>query len=258
LAHAERYAKISGSKIHCLHICQPKANQIELKEKMESEIGELLLDSSIEVDAIVKEGKIFSSINQYSDSVNAELVVMGTHGMIGSQKIFGSKALKVIVGSDVPFLTVQRMPVNEFKELVLPFDSKMEGREKMKWVVYFAKKYKHKVRILKRVSSIKDIQQTINNNILFAKRILAEQDIPFDVDIETNRYEFNQEVVNFADKISAGLIMVMTTKGIGLTDYMFGASEQKIIANNAKIPVICINPRNDLMKTRYFNGYISE
>jgi nucleotide-binding universal stress UspA family protein len=253
LAHAERYAAVSGANIHCLHISNLKQENTELQDRLQKEINNTVSNKSLTVEAIVKYGKLFSSINEYANSVNAELVVMGTHGRIGAQKIFGSKALKVIVGSEVPFLTVQRKPINEFKELVLPFDADMEGREKMKWVVYFAKKYELKVRILKKVSSIKDIQRVINNSIEFAKRILIENDIPFETDIETNRKDFPEETVQFAENISAGLIMIMTTKNIGFTDYIFGADEQKIIANKAKIPVICINPRKDLMKPGYFN-----
>ncbi len=250
LAHAERYASVSGAKIHCLHIANTKQENNALQQQLEKEVRNATSNENIEIEAVVKHGKIFSSINEYAESVKAELIIMGTHGRIGTQKIFGSKALKVIVGSKIPFLTVQRKPVNEFKELVLPFDANIEGREKMKWVVYFANKYQLKVRILKKVSGIKDIQQVINNNIAFAKRILVENDIPFKIEIETNFKDFADETVAFAERISAGLIMVMTTKNIGLTNYMFGADEQKIIANNSKIPVICINPREDLTKPR--------
>ena len=253
LAHAERYARVSDAIIHCLHICTSKDDENELKSRMESEIKEVATEKSLATYAIVKQGKIFSGINEYAKSVGAELVIMGTHGRIGAQKIFGSKALKVVVGSEIPFLIVQRKPVNEFKELVLPFDSSMEAREKMKWVVYFAEKYQLKVRILKQISGIKDIQKTINNNISFAKRILDENDISYEIDLERNLKDFSEETIDFATRISAGLIMVMTTKEPGLADYMFGAGEQKIIANQSMIPVICINPRKDLRKPTLFN-----
>ena len=38
----------------------------------------------------------------------------------------------------------------------------------------------------------------------------------------------------------------MTTKNIRFQDYVLGASEQQIIANEAKIPVMCVNPRTDI------------
>ncbi|MGM0649418.1 MAG: universal stress protein [Bacteroidota bacterium] len=253
LAHAERYTKASGSKIHVVHICGKKDDEKALKEKIQKEIDEKGLSGSTPIEVVVKKGSLYDSINNYTEEVKAELVIMGTHGIIGSQKLFGSKALKVIVGSKVPFLTVQRKPVHEFKEMVLPFDSDMEGREKLKWVVYFVNKYNLHVRILKKVSSIKDVQKTINNNVAFAKRILDEYNISYKVDIETNTHDFHEEVINFAEKNCCGLIMVMTTKNINWTSYLFGAEEQKIIANKAKIPVICINPREDLHKPQYFN-----
>jgi nucleotide-binding universal stress UspA family protein len=252
LAHAERYTKAAGSKIHVVHICGKKDDEQALQAKIKKQIEENKLAGNTPIEVVVKKGNLYSSINKYTEEVQAELVIMGTHGIIGTQRLFGSKALKVIVGSKVPFLTVQQKPVREFKEMVLPFDSDMEGREKLRWVAYFVEKYNLRVRILKKVSSIKDVQKIINNNVAFAKRVLDEYDIPYKVEIETNTKDFHEEVVAFAEKISAGLIMVMTTKNIDWTSYLFGAEEQKIIANKAKIPVICINPREDLHKPQYF------
>jgi hypothetical protein len=39
------------------------------------------------------------------------------------------------------------------------------------------------------------------------------------------------------------MMLIMTTKNIGTLDYVLGASEQFIIANTARIPVMCVNPR---------------
>ena len=55
--------------------------------------------------------------------------------------------------------------------------------------------------------------------------------------------DFALEVIEYANKIKASAIFVMTTKDIGLADYMMGAHEQYIIANNSGIPVICVNPK---------------
>ena len=63
---------------------------------------------------------------------------------------------------------------------------------------------------------------------------------------------FPDETIKFAQKINADLMLVMTTKNIGIKDYVLGANEQQIIANSAKIPVMCINPRDDLKKVAGF------
>ena len=49
------------------------------------------------------------------------------------------------------------------------------------------------------------------------------------------------------------MIIIMTTRDIAFHDYVIGAQEQYMIANTAKIPVMVINPRTDLMKYGYGN-----
>ena len=61
------------------------------------------------------------------------------------------------------------------------------------------------------------------------------------------------QTVNFAQEINAALILILTTKNLRSVDYIIGADEQKIISNEAKIPVMCINPRMDTKKLGSFN-----
>ena len=50
------------------------------------------------------------------------------------------------------------------------------------------------------------------------------------------------------------MILIITTKGIGLTDFVLGAQEQYIIANTAKLPVMVVNPRTDLSRYGSFSA----
>ena len=65
---------------------------------------------------------------------------------------------------------------------------------------------------------------------------------------------FAQQTIDFAQKINADLILIMTTKNITVADYVMGASEQYIIANSSKIPVCCVNPMASFTKTGQFMG----
>lgn len=253
LQHAINFARYSNCSIQVIHIIPGNADTDNIISKIEKETAPYQKDTLVKIETVVKRGKLYNTINTYSDEIKAELVVMGTHGILGRQKLFGSKALKVIAGSKIPFLTVQDEPEKEHENIVLPFDYTMEGREKMKWVVYFADHYNLHVKLFKKISAFSDLQQTINNNIAFAKRILDEYGISYDISVAPNMKEFPEEVIDFATQTRASLVMVMTTRDIGLADYMFGAGEQKIIANKAQIPVLCINPRDDIRKHTLFN-----
>jgi hypothetical protein len=57
------------------------------------------------------------------------------------------------------------------------------------------------------------------------------------------RKDFSEQTIHYAESINADLILITTTKSINLADYIFAASEQNIIDNHAKIPVMCINPK---------------
>jgi hypothetical protein len=65
---------------------------------------------------------------------------------------------------------------------------------------------------------------------------------------------FPQQTLDFAQKINADLILIVTTKNITFADYTFGASEQYIIANSSRIPVICVNPKVAFTKVGQFMG----
>ena len=88
-----------------------------------------------------------------------------------------------------------------------------------------------------------DLQKKVNTNLNFAIRFLKQNEIEYEIHTAPKSKNFADATIGFSEKINADLIIVMTTKHITFLDYMFGADEQAIIANSAKIPVMCVNPR---------------
>ncbi|MCK5822856.1 MAG: universal stress protein, partial [Bacteroidales bacterium] len=200
-----------------------------------------------------KEGSIFSTISEVATQIEANLVIMGTHGMKGMQKFTGSWALKVIVGSRVPFIVVQAPPNNSsFHDIVFPINFKSENKEPMNWIVYLSKYYRSKIHFFKEDINDQRLKRKVNNNIIYAKKILDSKSVDYDIFTSEGKKSFSEQTIDYADQINADLILVMTTKNIGFTDYVFSADEQRIIANSHKIPVMCVNPREDLKKIVWY------
>jgi hypothetical protein len=65
---------------------------------------------------------------------------------------------------------------------------------------------------------------------------------------------FTKQVLDFARYIEADIIAIVITKDIGFNDYIFGAEEQQLIANNLEIPVVCINPVDTMRITRFLGS----
>ncbi|HIJ89765.1 MAG: universal stress protein [Desulfobulbaceae bacterium] len=75
-------------------------------EKMKSFVAETLTSSVPHTTAILS-GDVVEEINRFAGAQNADLIVMGTHGYKGLDKIlFGSVAEKIVKTAPCPVLTI--------------------------------------------------------------------------------------------------------------------------------------------------------
>ncbi len=245
LEHAIRFAKIIDSEITFVNVVKKEKDIPEVTEKLNIVVEETEKKYNLKPKIIVREGTIFKTITDVSNELSAQLVIMGTHGIKGMQKYTGSWALKVITGTNAPFVVVQGPPAHEqFKDIVFPINFKTENREKLRWVNYLSKYYKSKIHLCK-IDNFSDelLKRKAKSNFIYAKNYLIENKIEYDIATLEGKKSFADETIEYANKLESSLILIMTTKDISFQDYVLGADEQKIIANEAKIPVMCVNPR---------------
>lgn len=252
LEHAINFAKNTNDDVALIHVVKKQKEIDNAKNKLQEIVKETKEKHGIKLSLIVREGSIFTAISEAVEEFDASLVVMGTHGMKGMQKFTGSWALKVISGSKAPFVVVQDAPGNDLKSIVFPVDFKREQKEKLIWAAFLHKHYNAKIRICYQQSSDSRIKTKTKSNIVFSKNYLAEKGAEFEIQALPGNKSLADESIEFAKKIDAGMILIMTTKNISFQDYVLGADEQQIIANSAKIPVMCINPKTGTSK---FGGF---
>lgn len=253
LQHAEKMAKIVNCDIVLLHIVKKSSEIDKATEKLEATVLEHEKKYGIKPKFVIREGSIFTDINKIIDEEDAFFAIMGTHGIKGMQKFTGSWALKVIIGSSAPFIVVQDSPKNDsLNKIVFPVDFKFSEKEKLVWANFIHKYFKSKFYLCYIDSNDQIFKKKITSNMITAKKFLSEKGVDFDI-VKLDGKNISDEALNYAKEIEADLIMISTTKNISLQDYMLGASEQKLIANSHKIPVMTINPRKDLTKLSGFN-----
>ncbi len=255
LQHAINISNVTGSDIRLINIVKKEKDEYSTKDQLK-EITQILIDKyQKNITSVIKTGSLFTAINDYAEEIGAILIVMGTHGIVGMQKLMGSKALKVIEGSEVPYLVVQNSATKQtYNNIVVPMDFRRESKEKLIWVNFIAKKFNSKVRLVAPKVSDSSILEKTNANINFAKRFFEERNIDYNITTLDGKGDFHDLVVEFAEEINSNMIVITTTKNINIGDYIFGADEQEIIANNSKIPVLCINPNPKLTRVRGFWG----
>jgi nucleotide-binding universal stress UspA family protein len=121
----------------------------------------------------------------------------------------------------------------------------------MKMAIFMGKYFDSKIHMFVSVSSDKNILKKTNINLNFAVKYLIQNNIDYEVH-EVPKGNFAQQTIDFAQKINADLLLIMTTKNITVADYVMGAEEQFIIANSSRIPVCCINPKSTFAKVGQF------
>lgn len=117
--------------------------------------------------------------------------------------------------------------------------------------IFMGKYFDSKVNILKNKVNDRSLLKSTNINLNFAIKYLTQNSIDYEIH-EVSKGRFAQQTIDFAQRINADLILVVTTKNITLADYMLGASEQYIIANSSRIPVCCVNPKASFAKVGQF------
>jgi len=256
LMHAVKISRMVNNSILLLHIIDREIKTAVYKNK-EDKLKEYCAESTrrhgIEVDFALIPGTIFSAIAEYVNENEASLVVMGTHGLKGMQKLTGSWALKVIIGSKVPFIVVQEAPgdMEKYHDLVFPVDFRGENKEKLKMAIFMGKYFDSKIHILKAITFDKSLLKKTNINLNFAIKYLIQNNIEYKIH-ELPKGNLAKQTIEYSIKLNADLILIMTTKNISFADYMLGAQEQEIIANSSKIPVCCMNPMASFAKVSQF------
>lgn len=246
--HAMITAQVVGAEVHLLHVVNKKDTVKSAREKLtaSSEHCQAASKSSgVDIVNHVRIGNIFDDISEFSAEIGAELIFMGTHGAHGWQHITGSHALKVVTSSATPFIIVQENKINEsgYDDIVVPLDLHKETKQKLTLVANMAKYFNSKVHVVIPDETDEFLKHTVKANIIFANKFFGERDIEVSTTL-ADPGDFDREVVKHATKVNADLIAIMNLQKNQILGVLGANHEQYMITNEAKIPVLMVNPIN--------------
>ena len=242
--HAVELAKTTKTSVVILHVVKEQEDVNSITEKLEEEVQLANKTSNdVEVTSLIKVGNIFDDIGDAANEVNASLIVMGTHGASGWQKLTGSKALKVITNSSVPFIVVQKEVMREsgYDSIITPLDLHNETKQKLEIVADIAQYFDSEVHIVTPKETDKFLMHKLNGNIAWAKKYLTQKGVNNTAHIVPKKGDFVAQMLDIAKEVDADLISIMNLQKNSLIG-MLSNYEQDIITNKDQIPVLCINP----------------
>jgi nucleotide-binding universal stress UspA family protein len=248
--HAIGIAKLLKYKVCLFHVINKETKaklkkegktEESIKEKMDLVASGLKNKHKVEIMTTAKDGSIFSSIAEVADNMGAEFLTMGTHGKVGVQKFIGSYAWKVVTGSPVPVIVIQKgAKFKGYLSIVMNVDHTMESKQKITWAVYIAKIFSSLVHLTFQPETDEFLANKTKANLAQMKRVLEKNKIKYTEKTLNKSGNLATLLEEYANNINAELIMVMTDKE--KSTFILSPWAEQILFNKSKIPVMCINP----------------
>ncbi len=244
-SHALRTAQIVHGEVYLLHIVKEREDVEEARKKLDQEVQELKKDHSVEIHPMVRVGTIFEDIGDAATEVEADLIFMGTHGMKGMQYLLGSNALRVIKHSSAPFIVVQEKDIDPkgYDDIVVPLDLSQETKQKLDITVNLAKYFDSRIHLITPTETDEFLKNQLDRNLHFAENFFKENGVEYTTKIANEKASnFVSPIVRHASEKDADLITIVNLKENSLLGAFASSEEQKLITNEAQIPVMVLNP----------------
>jgi len=187
------------------------------------------------------------AVCKFNEENNSMLMVFG----ISSKSSFFTprKALHWIQHSRIPCLCTSCFePEPEaYKHVILPLNVRKQDKEKALWAGYFNRFYQSTVHILYRRYKDAFLRQNIHDNLLFTEKLYANLNVNYQVHcVDSTDENIDSFAFTYAPQLNATLTVVMMTNYYNVADLIFGPQELGVLKKIKKVPVLCLNERDDL------------
>jgi nucleotide-binding universal stress UspA family protein len=247
--HGAEIAKSMGARLFILHVLNTdsakylKKNGLSrnyVDEQLAYTKTQLEKAYDINVQTFIIEGKFLQAIADFSTKIHADLVVLGTHGKTGIQKITGSHAMKVVHALDIPVLVVQKRTFGMgYRKIIFPINISTDYDIKIDWTVFIAQAFRAQVFIFTMKTEHKETQKALDNLVENITTRFADNQINYSVEHATKTVGFAHQINDFAVSNSADLVMIKVDNDEFEPSFILGAQEEKMIFNSSQIPVFC-------------------
>lgn len=245
---AARYAVALASNglgsVLLMHIA-PGESDVKPAEKKIIEQCDQVKKSGIEVEYSVRVGNFLHDIPEAAKDEDAGIIVMGTHGMKGLQYLVGSHALRMITESATPYIIVQEGTTKtaDITKILVPLDLHKETKQKLSYCGKLAAKFKAEVHLIFPKESDEFFKKQLERNVAYAEGYFEQLGLNCKtIMAESSSSGFTKEVIRYADTSDIDLICILNLAGENLLHVFGKDDEQKIITNEAQIPVLILNP----------------
>ena len=234
------HALISQSEVY---VQEQAVFYLKLAEKKMKEFLNKSYLKDVIVTPIIKHYKIFSELKDIANEKEADLIVMGSHGVSGLKELFvGSNTEKVVRNSEVPVLVVKGAPMlAAFKNAVFACDFSKDDIIPYQKAKALLNTLECTLQLLYVNSPYDKFKSTEEQQKLFSVFLeAAEGDTALlNEIISVSDYTVERGILQYANTHKTDLIIMATHGKKGLAHFMDGSISEDV-ANHATLPVLTI------------------
>jgi len=233
-------AEMNKGKVLLLHVVKKPSDKAEAKTKFKK-LASKLTESELDLTTYkVLVGDIFADIAKASELLDVTLIVMGTHGASGFQKIFGSHAVKMISSSACPFLITQgKKEFEKLKTIVMPFSFEKKTIQIATFASTIAKQFNATVHLVGYHDKDEWLEKHMKQNQTLVKRHLEGNGVECviaNIPIGSN---YEKELMSYAAGVDADIMAAgYFQDGIVTNPNSF---IQSMIENELNLPLLTVN-----------------
>ena len=248
LDHALFYSSKTKLDVCLIYVVKKESLVKETKSKLDKIAADIHVRKGKRVRTIVEVGSFHSGLKKAADENQAAMIFVGIDGYKGIQKYIGTSILSVLSGAIIPSIVVQRPKrTRSTFSILCPIDQRKESKFLLKWIVFLARYIALKVYLVYPEFEEPGMNRKIFRNVAFAKNFLNDEKVDFATEC-FSVFDFNNSIVGFSRKRGIDLILSLTKNEVGYRSFFTTPKSHYLIANDEKIPVMCVTPTRKMWK----------
>lgn len=254
LSHAIFLSKMIDKGLILLHICDKHYSKLST-DQAEERLKEIQQKISSQVSATYAAipGKTKTIINALPTLIGAVAIVgaIDPHASIGkptNKRTF----LNLFHECKIAYLTVQK-PLEDssvYQQVCTTIDFKKESKEKLIWTSYFARFNKSQINVMYYDYKDEGLHTKWYNNMRFLHKFFNNLNLTFTPHIIPSNHSTFTDINALKEieqqQMPCGVMLCVTTWEKDAIEWFYGTQEQRTIVNKLGIPVMFLNPRDDL------------
>lgn len=245
IAHGMRISEIFQLELCLFHSVEGKTSDAKTNAqiRLASIIKQVQCDCpTVSIASLCLKGCFEDTIRRVADGFDAVLMVCSTAGL--------NLKMKALQQSRIPFLFVGEKAAKpiSYQQVILPLDYRKAMQSGLLWGTYFARFNHSDMELLTANEREQSNQAKLQMNIESLERVMRSFGLKAKYTKgRKSSFGLPREALLRAKAQQSDLLIIAASQKLTLIDWWLGLPEAKLIKQAEGLPVLCINPSQDMI-----------